>query len=190
MVLLAYPLQYRMDHTLKRSNLNIYANVTRDTGPAMTWSMHALGHLDIGDVPSETMFNRTFVPYIRKPFYTWNEYVNGVKDGAENFITGAGGFLQLIMYGYTGIRLNADALIISGSQLPPQTTKMILNGNVLYMSIYYHCTVIIRLYLCCTTQCACIINVGRFILFIYYRVPKFIYKRHYRCKKHASVLSI
>lgn len=147
-VLLAYPLQYRMDRALKRNNLNIYANVTRDSGPAMTWSMHALGHLDIGDVPSETMFNRTFVPYIRKPFYTWNEYMNGVKDGAENFITGAGGFLQLIMYGYTGIRLNADALIISGSQLPPQTTKMILNGNVF---VYSHINIsyIITLYMHC-----------------------------------------
>lgn len=128
-ILLAYPLQSGMAVTTKRNNLNIYANATRDSGPAMTWSMHALGHLDIGDVPSEPQFNRTFLPYIRKPFYTWNEYVNGVKDGAENFITGAGGFLQLIMYGYAGIRINADAMVINGPQLPPRTTKMILNGR-------------------------------------------------------------
>lgn len=128
-VLLAYPLQYRMNVTTKRNNLNIYANVTRATGPAMTWSMHALGHLDIGETPNESLFNSTHLPYIRWPFYTWNEYVNGVRNGAENFITGAGGFLQLIIYGYAGIRLNTDALIINGAQLPPRTTRLYLNGT-------------------------------------------------------------
>lgn len=128
-VLLAYPLLHRMDVTTKRNNLNIYANVTRASGPAMTWSMHAIGHLDIGDTPSEALFNRTHLPYIRWPFATWNEYVNGIANGAENFITGAGGFLQLIMYGYTGIRLNSNALTINGAQLPPRTTRLILNGT-------------------------------------------------------------
>lgn len=137
-VLLAYPLQYDLDISTKRNNLEIYANVTRDNGPAMTWSMHALGHLDIGEVPSEALFNRTFVPYIRQPFYTWNEYVHGIEDGAENFITGAGGFLQLIMYGYAGIRIRSDALVINGPQLPPQTNRLKLNGiRAMFYCIYF-----------------------------------------------------
>lgn len=96
----------------------------------MTWSMHAIGHLDVDELPSEELFNRTFVPYIRTPFYVWNEYVDGVSGGASNFITGAGGFLQLIMYGYAGIRINADSLTIEKPTLPPRTIKLKLNGEL------------------------------------------------------------
>lgn len=128
--LLGYPLHYaNVNERTRRNNLHFYGNVTRKNGPAMTWSMHAIGHLDIGEVPSKELFDRTYVPYVRRPFYVWNEYVDGVLDGASNFITGAGGFLQLIMYGYAGIRINADSLTIERSTLPPQTHKLKLNGE-------------------------------------------------------------
>lgn len=77
------------------------------------------------------MFNRTYVPYLRSPYFVWNEYVNGVSDGAGNFITGAGGFLQLIMFGYAGIRINIDSLSIRKSQLPPNTSELKLNGKTI-----------------------------------------------------------
>lgn len=129
--LLGYPLQYaNINARTRRNNLKFYENVTRKNGPAMTWSMHAIGHLDIDELPTEEFFNRTFASYIRKPFYVWNEYVDGVTDGASNFITGAGGFLQLIMYGYAGIRINADSLTIERSTLPPRTSKLKLNGEL------------------------------------------------------------
>lgn len=96
----------------------------------MTWSMHAIGHLETDSTPpTEQIFNRTFVPYIRLPYFVWNEYVNGVPDGASNFITGAGGFMQLIIYGYAGIRINFDSLIIEKPQLPPNTQQLKLNGK-------------------------------------------------------------
>lgn len=126
--LLGYPLQYvNIKQSTRRNNLYFYANLTRSNGPAMTWSMHAIGHLDI-DSLSETMFNRTYVPYLRAPYFVWNEYMNGVPEGAGNFITGAGGFLQLIMYGYAGIRINVDSLSIYNSQLPPNSSELKLNG--------------------------------------------------------------
>lgn len=128
--LLGYPLQFaNIRASTHRNNLNYYANVTRSNGPAMTWSMHAIGHLEVDSTPpSEQIFNHTFIPYIRSPYFVWNEYVNGVPDGASNFITGAGGFLQLIMYGFAGIRINSDSLSLGHSQLPPKTTKLKLNG--------------------------------------------------------------
>lgn len=95
----------------------------------MTWSMHAIGHLDTSSKPpSERKFNRTYIPYIRLPYFVWNEFVDGVDGGAENFITGAGGFLQLIMHGYAGIRINTDSLSIQRTQLPPNTKKLKLKG--------------------------------------------------------------
>lgn len=130
-VLLGYPLQYaNVQKTTRKNNLILYENVTRSNGPAMTWSMDAIGYLDVNILPTEQLFNRTFIPYIRKPFYVWNEYVVGVKDGASNFITGAGGFLQLIMYGYAGIRINADSLTVKNPVLPPKINKLKLNGKL------------------------------------------------------------
>lgn len=128
--LLGYPLQYtNIQTTTRRNNLNFYENVTRANGPAMTWSMHTIGHLDVDPMPpSAHKFQKTYAPYVRQPFYVWNEYVNGVENGASNFITGAGGFLQLIIYGYAGIRINADSLTIEKSTLPPNTTQLKLNG--------------------------------------------------------------
>lgn len=129
-VLLGYPLEYaNIQKSTRKNNLNFYTRITRPNGPAMTWSMHAMGHLDIGGEPSIDLFNKTYIPYIRKPFYVWNEYMDGVKNGASNFITGAGGFLQLIMYGFAGIRLHADRLTIENPTLPPETNKLKLNGS-------------------------------------------------------------
>lgn len=136
--LLGYPLQYaNVNESTRRNNLVFYGKVTRETGPAMTWSMHAIGHLDVDELPPEELFKRTYVPYIRTPFYVWNEYVDGVPNGASNFITGAGGFLQLIMYGYAGIRINADSLTIEKTTLPPGTIKLKLNGE--FVSRYSTC---------------------------------------------------
>ena len=128
--LLGYPLQYaNIRSSTRKNNLNLYSNLTRDNGPAMTFSMHAIGHLDIDAIsPCEQMFNRTYVPYVRSPYFVWNEYVDGVSGGASNFITGAGGFLQLIVYGYAGIRINTNSLSIQNTQLPPRTKILKLNG--------------------------------------------------------------
>lgn len=124
--LLGYPMRFaNMEKSTRRNNLNFYSNVTRPNGPAMTWSMHAIGHLDVDPTPpDQQMFERTYVPYVRRPFFVWNEYVDGFDGGAGNFITGAGGFLQLIMYGYAGIRINVDSLSIQRPHLPPNTTAL------------------------------------------------------------------
>lgn len=138
-VLLGYPLEFaNIQPSTRRNNLKLYANLTRENGPAMTWSMHAIGHLEVDSMPpSQKIFNRTYIPYVRSPYFVWNEYVNGVPGGAANFITGAGGFLQLIMYGYAGIRINVDSMSIEKPQLPPNTHRLKLNG--LYISNYYFC---------------------------------------------------
>lgn len=51
----------------------------------------------------------------------WNENKGG--DGATNFITGMGGFLQSILFGFGGIRLHKNHLIID-PVLPPDCNKL------------------------------------------------------------------
>ena len=45
--------------------------------------------------------------------------------GAVNFITGAGGFLQTVIYGYGGFRIKKDGLYFN-STLPPRANKLTL----------------------------------------------------------------
>lgn len=51
-----------------------------------------------------------------------------------NFITGAGGFLQAVVYGYGGFRIKADGLYFN-STLPPRATKLTLRIHYLGSSI-------------------------------------------------------
>jgi hypothetical protein len=46
-----------------------------------------------------------------------------------NFITGAGGFLQVFIFGYGGLRLDVEELRFNGdSPLPPNSTYLYLHG--------------------------------------------------------------
>ena len=43
--------------------------VTDPNGPAMTWGMHSIGHLDLNeDEQAEVLFNRSYQPYKIEPF--------------------------------------------------------------------------------------------------------------------------
>lgn len=70
----------------------------------MTWGMHAIGYLDMEEFEeADRLLERSYKGYQRSPFYVWSEVVPGTP-GAINFITGAGGFLQVILSGYGGVR--------------------------------------------------------------------------------------
>ena len=48
--------------------------------------------------------------------------------GHSNFITGAGGFLQNIVQGWAGVRIEADAMTIRHPTLPPTVTSVKLRS--------------------------------------------------------------
>jgi trehalose/maltose hydrolase-like predicted phosphorylase len=56
----------------------------------------------------------------------WNEAQN--HKGAFNFITGMGGFLQSILFGYAGLRLTVEKLTCNPI-LPPGITNFTLQGE-------------------------------------------------------------
>jgi hypothetical protein len=43
---------------------------------------------------------------VQTPFRVWTEVING--GGTINFITGAGGFLQSVIFGTSGMRIVSD----------------------------------------------------------------------------------
>lgn len=90
--------------------------------------MHTIGFLDLKNyTEASRLFDRSYKDYIREPFKTWYEVVLG-KFGAQNFMTGAGGFLQSVINGYGGIRLHFNNLNITNFALPPKTTKLTIKG--------------------------------------------------------------
>ncbi|CAF1265666.1 unnamed protein product [Didymodactylos carnosus] len=115
-----------MNEAVRRNDLLLYENLTRDDGPAMTWSMHAVGFIELNDMQkAEQLFKKSYETYVREPFNVWTEARAGV--GAVNFITGAGGFLQSLLFGYGGLRLKFDQFEFY-PQLPPDSKEMVYCG--------------------------------------------------------------
>ncbi|CAM4963855.1 unnamed protein product [Rotaria socialis] len=127
-VLLGFPLMWPMSDEARQNDLLAYEPLTRADGPAMTWSMYSIGFTELGDFDkADQLFRRSYESYVRSPFNVWTETQSGI--GAVNFITGVGGFLQAILFGYGGIRLKLDQLEFKPyGHLPDQATKFIFHG--------------------------------------------------------------
>lgn len=127
-VLLGYPLGVPVAAHTRRRDLNVYANATDPAGPAMTWSMHAINFLDLGDdTRAAANFARGHQDSQTGPFLLWHE--QAAKDlspsqGAPNFITGAGGFMQSVWAGYGGVRLDNASLALRRPRPPPGCTGL------------------------------------------------------------------
>ncbi|XP_061209583.1 protein-glucosylgalactosylhydroxylysine glucosidase [Neopsephotus bourkii] len=107
-VLLGFPLMHPMSPEVRRNDLEMYEPVTELHGPAMTWSMFAVGWLELKEVQrAQALLNKCF-SNITEPFKIWVENSDG--SGAVNFLTGMGGFLQAILFGYTGFRITRSRL--------------------------------------------------------------------------------
>lgn len=124
-ILLGFPLLMNMSTEVRENDLRIYEKVTDPSGPAMTKSMFTIGWLDIGE---EARAHESFTQgykNVQEPFKVWTETSGG--GGAVNFITGAGGFLQSVLFGYGGLRLYEKQLNFR-PHLPYGTTELKITG--------------------------------------------------------------
>ncbi|EDO39683.1 predicted protein, partial [Nematostella vectensis] len=127
-ILLGYPLMYPMSKDIRRNDLNVYEPRTDPDGPAMTKSMFAVNWLDIGETKkAEDSFNKSYLN-VEEPFKVWTETPGG---GAVNFITGAGGFLQAVLSGYTGLKLTEKHLEFNPRLLPATSEVRVTGVNYL-----------------------------------------------------------
>lgn len=125
---------YPMDPKTRLNDLKFYSNVTRSSGPAMTYSMLTINYLEVDDlIAAQEYLSRSYKPYIRTPFYVWNEVVEN-EIGATNFLTGAGGFLQTIFNGFLGLRYHLNRLEIIKPKLPLINVTRIYVRGFTYLS--------------------------------------------------------
>ena len=126
-VMLQYPLGVEMADGVKSNDLLWYENHTDVNGPAMTWAIFAIDWMRLGKIPkAAALFNRSYAPNVRPPFFVWRETLDG---GCTPFLTGAGGFLQAVLYGAVGLRLRADRL---GIDPPPPS---VAGANVTKLAV-------------------------------------------------------
>ncbi|KAM7437219.1 hypothetical protein ABFA07_013132 [Porites harrisoni] len=136
-VLAGYPLMYEMQKQVRHNDLDYYERLTNPNGPAMTHAMFAIGWLEVGEIKkADRAFLKNY-DNIQGPFKVWSERRWG--KGAVNFITGAGGFLQAVVYGYGGIRIKKDGLYFN-STLPPGVTKLTIGIHYLESAIDFQVT--------------------------------------------------
>lgn len=128
-VLMTYPFGYVTDPATASADLERYLPVTDTGGPAMTASVEDVvaaqaqqpGCLDY------TLFLNSYQPFLRGAYQQFNEtqYLTpsaGQSNPAFDFATGAGGFLQTLLYGFTGLRWDASSLNLAPT-LPPQLAR-------------------------------------------------------------------
>ncbi|KAH8334571.1 hypothetical protein KR059_011505, partial [Drosophila kikkawai] len=129
-ILLGFPLRFDTSST-HLNDLHIYANVTRESGPAMTWSMFAANYLGTSeDWRAHEYFERGYKSYVRPEFKVWSETPLGYE-GSSNFLTGIGGFLQALIFGYGGLDFGRDGnktvMFRSQASTPPNVNEVHVN---------------------------------------------------------------
>ena len=127
--LLSYPLELSMSERAKRNNLEhaIQRVAERGQGGMMSITFYPIIAAELRD---DRLLNelvpKSYESYLRPPFHVFAE--TSTND-AINFLTGAGGFLQQVIYGYTGLRLSAEGLSQKFQpMLPAQVNKLTLKN--------------------------------------------------------------
>jgi trehalose/maltose hydrolase-like predicted phosphorylase len=123
--LLSFPLQIPMSEQAKRNNLLHAAKrlEKEGSGAMMGVTLLTVVAAELGDKELfEKLYPISYKGYLRPPF---NALAETPRNDGTNFITGAGGFLQQLIYGFTGLRLNEDGLTKKFSPMLPASIKKI-----------------------------------------------------------------
>ena len=124
-ILLGFPLMYNMTKQVRANDLNFYSTVTDLAGPAMTWSMTAVGYIDLQQYDTAESYFEQGYANAQEPFQVWTETPTG---GTVNFITGCGGFLQSVVFGYPTMRLHDEFMAFEKPVLPSNVTAITMRN--------------------------------------------------------------
>jgi len=127
--LLTYPLQMEMSDNAKRNNLN---HAVKSLGESGAGAMMGTNFVPIiaAELGMDSLFNaiisNTLYGYLRPPF---NALAETHTNNSVNFITGAGSFLQQVIFGYTGLRLTEAGLVQKYDPMLPKKVKSLSLKN-------------------------------------------------------------
>jgi protein-glucosylgalactosylhydroxylysine glucosidase len=127
--LLAYPLGVSMTDRAKRRNLEPAARklIAKPEGALMGAALLAVDAAELGDrALVDSLLPHSYQNWLKGPFLMLSETPT---NDAVNFLTGAGSFLQQVIYGYTGLRLRENGLEPAFDPvLPSHITRLTLRN--------------------------------------------------------------
>jgi protein-glucosylgalactosylhydroxylysine glucosidase len=128
--LLSYPLGVPMSERAKRSQLEqaVRRLLAEGGGAMMGNTLLAVDAAELGDrALLDSLLPHSYQPHLRGPFLMLSETP---KNDAVNFVTGAGGFLQQVIFGYTGLRITDGGLEPAFEPMLPTTVTRLVLRNV------------------------------------------------------------
>jgi trehalose/maltose hydrolase-like predicted phosphorylase len=124
--LLAYPLNIVSDKKALLRDLKYYEPKLAKEGPAMGKSVFAVIYARLGNAEKAfSLFKESFHPNKRSPFGALSE---SATSNNPYFVTGAGGMLQTILFGFGGIHLTDNGIIQKNPILPKAWKSLTLKG--------------------------------------------------------------
>jgi trehalose/maltose hydrolase-like predicted phosphorylase len=124
--LLAFPLDIVSDKTQIEKDLNYYEPRMSPEGPAMGSSVLALLYARMGNTAKAgEWFAKAYKPNEVPPFGVLAETAGGNN---PYFATGAGGFLQAVIFGFGGLQLNDAGISQLKTKLPQGWKSLELKG--------------------------------------------------------------
>ncbi len=135
--LLSYPLEIEIPHNTKRNNLKFAVERIKRHGPGgmMGITLYPVVAIELEDRELfEFLFPFSYKPYLRSPF---NALAETPDNDAINFLTGAGGFLQQVIFGWTGLRLTENGLIQKFKPMLPRNVKKLILKNFKFRNKKY-----------------------------------------------------
>jgi trehalose/maltose hydrolase-like predicted phosphorylase len=128
--LLAYPLGLAMSDKAKRGNLEPAARrlMAKPEGALMGAALLAVDAAELGDrALVDSLLPHSYQNWLQGPFLMLSETPT---NNAVNFLTGAGSFLQQVIYGYTGLRIGEQGLEPTFPPLLPSHITRLTLKNV------------------------------------------------------------
>ncbi|MGI8580705.1 MAG: glycosyl hydrolase family 95 catalytic domain-containing protein, partial [Chitinophagaceae bacterium] len=124
--LLSYPLKEITDPQQIREDLEYYESRIGEGSPAMTHAIFSVLYARLND-PQKAFqaFQEAHIPNKKNPFGVLSESAGGTN---PYFATGAGGFLQTVLFGFGGLDITRQGLIQLKTSLPKHWKSLTLTS--------------------------------------------------------------
>jgi trehalose/maltose hydrolase-like predicted phosphorylase len=124
--LLSYPLKEITDPAQIKKDLEYYESRIGEGSPAMTHAIFAVLYARAGNgAKAWQAFQEAHIPNKKNPFGVLSESAGGTN---PYFATGAGGFLQIMLFGFGGLEITPNGIVQIKSTLPAQWKSVTLTG--------------------------------------------------------------
>ena len=141
-LMLGFPGMIAMPESRRRADVLYYAGERTEETYApkgMAQAQMAVALMEIGERDRAAVYQQQVYDDFAGPFLAVTELTADLEYGQLNFVTSCGGFLQTILFGWLGMRVNATALSFRNPFLPPGITSIELT-RVAYKGGFLHVT--------------------------------------------------